>query len=271
MRFIIFKFLPKKLFSRLAGLLINLKLPWPLSTISVQIYTRIFNVDLSSASKPITDYACIGELFTRELKLGVRPLGQGLVSPLDGTLRGIRTFSNYSLEQIKGINYSIKSLLLEENFIKPFESGISLSFYLSPRDYHHVHAPFDMELLAYSHIGGTLWPVNDWALQNVAQLYCLNERVVFHFNSAKGLIVLVMVGAFNVGSIVCKYVERRSGTCYLQNPIFLKKGERLAHFAFGSSVIMLVEQGKFDLNDNSQPLKIVYGQSLERIKNQLSS
>lgn len=39
------------------------------------------------AEKPLADYASFNDFFTRRLKPGARPVGEGLVSPADGRLR----------------------------------------------------------------------------------------------------------------------------------------------------------------------------------------
>lgn len=263
------RFVPKNLLSLLIGKVVNLPLPPPLSTLSVNWFKRFFKIDLSEATE--SKYRSIGELFVRELKAGSRPVGAEPVSPVDGTLRNFGPIQNGELPQIKGKNYSVERFLGDRELAQRFAQGYYFNFYLSPPDYHHVHAPVGAEVTKYIHIPGKLWPVNDWSISNIDELFVVNERVVILLKSAFGMVAVVMVGATNVGSISLNFdKEFRSNRFRLTrgNPqsssvqgVQVKAGDRLGTFHMGSSVVVLFEKEP-QLNELIVPLKIKFGTSL---------
>ena len=70
------------------------------------------------------------------------------------------------------------------------------------------------------HIPGKLWPVNDWSLANVNELFSINERVVTYIESPQGLVAVVMIGATNVGKISVVYDSFISNTAGSTRLIF---------------------------------------------------
>ena len=50
--------------------------------------------------------------------------------------------------------------------------------YLSPADYHHIHAPAGLAIAERVHIPGRLLPVLEAYAAHVKGLFTLNERVV---------------------------------------------------------------------------------------------
>ena len=70
---------------------------------------------LSEVAEPdLHKYPNLAQFFYRELKTGVRPLDpnpHALLSPADGTVLQFGTIDNGEVEQVKGITYSVDSLL----------------------------------------------------------------------------------------------------------------------------------------------------------------
>ena len=59
--------------------------------------------------------------------------------------------------------------------------GVNLSYaniYLSPRDYHHYHAPCDLSVLQALYIPADLYSVAKKFLLKIPNLYAKNERVI---------------------------------------------------------------------------------------------
>ncbi|MEY4125456.1 MAG: Phosphatidylserine decarboxylase proenzyme, partial [Pseudomonadota bacterium] len=75
------------------------------------------------------------------------------------------------------------------------------TLYLSPRDYHRIHMPIAGKLLRMIHVPGDLFSVNPTTARGVPGLFARNERVVCEFETEKGPMVLVLVGATIVGSM----------------------------------------------------------------------
>ena len=244
--------LPKNYLSYFLGRLAAIELPRPFSSYLVRLFAYFFKIDDSSASKPASDYRSIAEFFIRDLKQYHISNESRLISPVEGTLRSFGKIENGLIPQVKDIDFHIKDLLGHEQYAQYFSQGLYFNLYLSPRNYHQVHAPLTGEIIASTHIPGTLWPVNDWSLNNVKDLFCINERIVTYFDSELGKAALVMVGATNVGSMTVVYDNWITNNMAMPakerlalssreyaNPIAISRGEKLGKFHLGSSVILL--------------------------------
>lgn len=244
--------LPRNLLSYWIGKLVLVKRPRMLAELSVRLFIRFAKIQLEEAEHPLETYRCIGELFTRTLKPGIRPIQGYLASPVDGIHRASGRIINSRLPQVKNKTYSVSSLLGESDYASRFESGSYVNLYLSPRHYHRVHAPISGSILGYSYIPGTLWPVNDWSLQTIDQLFCINERVAVHITTEQGLVTVVMVGATNVGKISLSFTSLLTNQspllttqpvhALLEVPVPITIGDELGVFHMGSTVVLLFEQ-----------------------------
>jgi phosphatidylserine decarboxylase len=248
------RYVPKNHLSRAVGRLVHARWPRPIARRLVRWFADTYQIDVDEAGKPIHDYASIGHFFTRDLREGLRPIEGELVSPVDGVLRAFGTVRDGRLEQIKGKDYTLARFLGDEGAARRYENGVFFNLYLSPQDYHHVHSPVGGTITRSLHIPGKLWPVNDWSLANVEELFSINERVVTWIASRFGEVAAVMIGATNVGKISVVYdsflsnvprSERRSRD--YTPPIPIAAGDRLGTFHMGSSVVLLFEPGRVDL------------------------
>ena len=247
MQFLV-KYLPRRQISSVVGWLAALQLPTFFSQRLIAWYCKRYRVETHELACDISEFHSLAQFFVRDLKAGARPQSAGLTSPCDGELRSVQTIRGAHLEQVKGITYGLAELLGSQASAARFEGGNCFNLYLSPRDYHQVHAPIDARIRSISYIPGSLWPVNDWALLNVAGLFCRNERVVIELESSLGLIALVLVGAFNVGSIrlACAELttnrfERRGRDVPVRGEGMTAKGDKLGAFHLGSSVVLLTQ------------------------------
>lgn len=62
----------------------------------------MYDCHLDEMRDPLESYKNLGEFFTRHLKEGVRPMGDGMVSPVDGRVLIFGEVKDYQVEQIKG-------------------------------------------------------------------------------------------------------------------------------------------------------------------------
>lgn len=249
------RYVPKNHLSRLMGRLVHARLPRPVARRLVRWFANTYQIDVDEAGKPLHDYPSIGHFFIRDLGEGLRPVESDLVSPVDGTLRNFGAVENGKLEQVKGKTYTLARFLGDEANASRYENGSYFNFYLSPQDYHHIHSPVSGSIVRSVHIPGKLWPVNDWSLANVEELFSINERVITYIDSAFGLVAVVMIGATNVGKISVVYdsfisnaadVDRTVARDYDQ--IRIEAGARLGTFHMGSSVVVLFEPGRIPLD-----------------------
>jgi phosphatidylserine decarboxylase len=231
--------------SAFLGWLAAVRVPTALRLPLLRWFAGRYKLDLSEAAAPLESFESIAALFTRTLRPGARPIGTGIVSPVDGRLRSVSTISSDSLEQIKGVNYRIADLVGNQALASSLQGGVLLNLYLAPHNYHRVHAPLDIKIKALRHIRGALFPVNDYALHNVAGLFARNERLVIEFSSEGGSGVFIMVGAFSVGSMSVSFdiIRTDSGCNSYRNyqDLALSRGSELGVFHLGSSVVVLLD------------------------------
>lgn len=249
------RYVPKNHLSRLVGRIVHLPLPPPIARRLVRWFADTYQIDVDAAGKAIEDYPSIGHFFIRDLREGLRPIEGPFVSPVDGVLRNFGTVTGGRLEQIKGKSYTLAAFLGDEANARRYENGAFFNLYLSPQDYHHVHSPVGGSITRSVHIPGKLWPVNDWSLANVDELFSINERVVTYVECSFGLVAVVMIGATNVGKISVVYDSFITNTAATTTPatrsydppMAIAAGDRLGTFHMGSSVVVLVEPGHLDL------------------------
>jgi len=107
---------------------------------------------------------------------------------------------------------------------------------LSPADYHRVHSPVTGTIIGKTHIPGKTYPVNEFGLKTTRKALSRNERLITYIMHRHGIVSLIKVGAMNVSSI--RYTEPLSP--------HLNRGDELAYFEFGSTVVLLVENESFE-------------------------
>jgi phosphatidylserine decarboxylase len=249
------RYVPKNHLSRTIGRLVHARLPRPVARRLVRWFARTYQIDVDAAGSHIDEYPSIGHFFIRDLREGLRPIESDFVSPVDGVLRNYGLVTDGRLEQIKGKTYTLARVLGDDEHARRYENGAFFNMYLSPQDYHHVHSPVGGKIVRSVHIPGKLWPVNDWSLANVNELFSINERVVTYVECALGLVAVVMIGATNVGKISVVYDSFISNAGGTNNnvtrnydpPIDIAAGARLGTFHMGSSVVMLLEPGRVDV------------------------
>ncbi|MEE3743752.1 phosphatidylserine decarboxylase [Campylobacter porcelli] len=234
-------------FSNYFGLVAHYKFPKWLQNAINSWYVKKFKIDMSEFN-PINSYDSLNALFTRKLQ-APRPLGDGFVSPSDGLCLECTKGNNLKAYSIKSKEYKIDELL-----DKSLEDGELdgefdyLNIYLSPRDYHHYHAPCDMDILSLNYTPGTLFSVAKSALLKHDNLYALNERVVLKARLKNGkLIWMVFVGALNVGKMKFDFEPRIQTNSNLTKALYkydnlsLKKGEHIGNFDLGSTIVIITQ------------------------------
>lgn len=254
------------------GRLLHVPLPGPLARALVRFFVGTYDIDVDAAGKPLEAYPSIGHFFIRDLAEGLRPIEGDFVSPVDGKLRNFGVVTDGLLEQVKGKTYTVASFLGDEVAAKRYVDGAFFNLYLSPQDYHHVHSPVSGGIEASIHIPGKLWPVNDWSLANVDELFSVNERIVTYIESNLGRVAVVMIGATNVGKISVVYDDiisnrprkHRTTPRTYDPPFPIAAGDRLGTFHMGSSVVMLIEPGRIDLAKVRVQIgkKVQYGEAI---------
>lgn len=249
--------LPQRLLTQLAGALGNCRWPW-LKNYLIRYFIGRFDVDMHSAiiENPY-DYPNFNSFFTRQLKPEARPIAEGkesIACPVDGSISQIGNIHENRIIQAKGFDYSLISLLGgNEQLAHLFENGKFATLYLSPKDYHRVHMPFDGKLRETLFIPGRLFSVNTETTENVPQLFAKNERLVCIFDTELGPMAVILVGAMLVGSIETVW-HAKTDTNKITRETYasslkLAKGQELGLFKMGSTVILLFANNKISWLD----------------------
>lgn len=224
-------------------------------------------IDLTEAERVIGEYRCFGDIFVRRLNAECRPIDRSadsIVSPVDGSLSAIGTAEQGGMIQAKGINYRLEDLLRSRQLARQLEGGAFITLYLSPRDYHRVHCPLAGRVTAIHHISGTLLPVKPYMVNNLSGLFARNERIVFELQTELGTMALVCVAAAGVGNISVE-IPTPGGNSHLPpGGVALQKGDEMAVFNLGSTVILVFEPGRVLLESMRPRQQIRMGQVLAR-------
>ena len=251
------KLLPKNLVSRVAGELAELPLPPGARGVVNRTFAQLAGIDLSEAERAPESYPSLNAFFTRHLKPGARPIDsrdpEVLVSPVDGRITQFGPIVEDTLIQAKGREYTLTSLLDSGLEAARFRGGSYATIYLSPRDYHRIHCPISGQVTKVSYIPGQLFPVNNFSVQRVDELFAINERLIsFIETPAMQRAAVVKVGATCVGKISLSYHPilsnqpfRRRQDIELDASVEVAHGDELGLFNLGSTVIVLIANPDF--------------------------
>jgi phosphatidylserine decarboxylase len=233
----------RRTLSRLVGWLSDLRLPHALRAPLYRGYANAYGVDLSEVRGELGEHESFGAFFVRHLAPGARVFPSDpdlLPSPCDGTLQEVGEIRSGTILQAKGRPYPVRELLGGVAAEVALDGGHAWTIYLSPRDYHRVHAPVEGELVEAVWLPGERYSVAPKVLLGRAKVLSVNERCAMRIETSRGPLLLVMVGALNVGRIKVVGVER-SGR--LDPPRGLARGDELARFEMGSTVVLIAPPG----------------------------
>jgi phosphatidylserine decarboxylase len=227
-----------------------------------------YDVDMSQAVQPDpTAYQHFNAFFTRKLRADARtadPDPHALLCPADGRISQSGRIENGRIFQAKGQSYTAAELLGDQLSAEPYRNGSFVTVYLSPRDYHRVHMPWDGDLVETVHVPGRIFSVAPFAVADIPRLFARNERLVCHFSSPQGPFVSVMVGAILVSSVatvwdglvIPPYAHAIRRHDARQRHVQLERFAEMARFNMGSTVILLFPEGAS--LDTLQPQQLVH-------------
>ena len=247
----------------------------------IRRFVDIYKVDIEEADLAVPDgFLTFNDFFTRQLVDGARPIDSAadtIVSPVDGTVSAAGSIDSNMMLQAKGLHYSLSDLLMTDiEDADNFNNGDFATLYLAPNNYHRVHCPLSANLVAARYVPGALYSVNESTVSLLPNLFARNERLICHFIGDSGRMILVFVGALNVGSISTPWTgqirPRRKGVVQdidilkRGQPNKLHKGELLGWFNMGSTVIILLPPLACQFSPElARGKKIRMGQSIGRM------
>lgn len=249
--------LPQHFLSRIVYALMRSEIKWVKNAL-INLISRIAGINYSEALSPDpADYASFNAWFTRELKPGARvfdPDPSAFICPCDGKISETGSLQDNRILQAKGKHYSLEDLLADDPVCVQLKGGYFSTIYLSPRDYHRVHMPWTGRLLRMIHVPGRLFSVAPYTVRQVPRLFARNERVISVFETDKGPMVMVLVGAMLVsstetvwaGEVTPNRNKDISVTDYSGRDVSLSRGDEMGRFNMGSTVILLMPPGTID-------------------------
>ncbi|WP_062263295.1 archaetidylserine decarboxylase [Endozoicomonas arenosclerae] len=270
-------FLPHHLISRAVYCFVESTCP-KFKNALIRRIIKQYDVDMSEAERENPEeYLHFNDFFTRSLKEGMRPLPEDeslIVSPADGEVSQLGDIRDGRVFQAKGHDYSLIELLGGDSDLgQEFMGGKFATIYLSPRDYHRVHTPFGGTLRKMIHVPGRLFSVNQGTVENIPNLFARNERVVAIFDTERGPMAVIMVGAMIVASIETVWAglvtpQRKKVRTFEYGDdsaehVSLKRGDEMGRFKMGSTAIVLFGKDQIDwLEQYEAGSKIKMGQAL---------
>lgn len=259
----ILRVLPRVRITRAVGRLADAAISARVSSTVVGIFSRAYAVDLDEAVHPEGGFESFDAFFTRRLRDGARQItapADVVVSPSDGRLEAIGPITKDGRFQIKGRDYRADELLGSGDEATRYEGGSFAVIYLSPRDYHRVHAPVGGEVHAIRSMPGDLFPVNAIGERHVPSLFSINRRVAIPIDSpTHGRVTVVMVGAMIVGRITVPMLDHHDveiGTHRLEPAYALDRGGELGVFHLGSTAVVFTEPGVPPLGRDLGPIRL---------------
>lgn len=245
-----------KVVSRTTGRIAKHKL----SRLFIPRFAKLYQINVEEAERALEEYPSLNEFFSRRLKQGARPIDaqeDSVISPVDAVITGIGTIKDGTILNIKGQTYTIAEMLGETEDTKAYLNGSYVVLYLSPTDYHRIHAPISGTIVKHVHHRGKVYPVNDFGLRHMKRVLSRNERLITYLRQGKAEIAVVKVGALNVASIQLSDQLKSSS---------VQKGDELAYFEFGSTVVLLFNEGSVRLGTElKEGTRVRMGEGIGRL------
>lgn len=250
-------------YSALVGWGAGKPLPSRLRGLAYRAFARAVGANLDEVELALGGYPSLGDFFARRLRRGAREVDSApsaIISPCDGVLAARGTAVAGALVQAKGRTYQLAELVADAELAACLTGGPYATIYLSPRDYHRVHAPVDARIEGYDYLPGALWPVNPRVAARRDGLLVRNERVVIRMNAgALGRVALVMVGAAGVGNIrlaaalgaagdSAQWRAAREPRRVELGDAEVRRGDELGAFRLGSTVVLVFEPHAVELS-----------------------
>lgn len=256
LNFLLTNRIPRRLATVFLGWWSRIENPWVVGA-SLWLW-KVFAPELDLSEARTTGFRTLRECFIRELRPGLRPLAIAqdvIVSPCDAVVGAVGRPDGDTLIQAKGLEYSLRELLGDEELAQRHRTGSFVTLRLKSTMYHRFHAPADCRVSEVVHIAGDTWNVNPIALARVERLFCRNERAVLplELESHRAALTLVAVAAIGVATLRLHCLGTSLGLHYggpsrIPCEARYEKGQELGWFEQGSTIIVLAGPG-FTLAD----------------------
>jgi phosphatidylserine decarboxylase len=252
------------------------RLKIPTRRLRLSLYRNVFGkkyppgLDEREAEMPLWAYPSLNAMFTRGIKPAFRPMPLGtpqFLCPCDGTVQDIGRVEHGKILTLKGIQYTLASLLPQTD-IRPFENGHYAIIFLSPIDCHRIFSPQDGYLHEAIHVPGYRLLVHPPYQRPEYPVYALNERMILRFSTSLGPCLVVMVAGWGVGNITLPLApdfrprprSRTTASKTWSPPAPVKRGDWVGTFELGSTAVLIAPPGVNVASLVSPNEKVKYGQ-----------
>ncbi len=206
---------------------------------------------------PIGGFTSFNDFFTRSLKPGARKIdgfydNAVVVSPADGTINMINNDLKMDTQiPTKGqMTLNLNALLGNSQYAKAFVGGTALAVFLKPDNYHHYHAPVTGVVVeSKEKVGDRLFGMPDIPdmINNGNVAYNKDYSVFENFRHGYliieteefGYVGMISIGLQTIGSVV---FEEHLKNVTNEAPLKINKGDKVGHFAYGGSTVLLIFQ-----------------------------
>jgi len=258
----------------MAALAIRLsRLNIPSKRLRLRLYRTIYGkkyaaLNEAELEQPLWAYPSFNALFTRGVRPELRPIPESadqFFCPCDGKIQDIGQIKEDKLLTVKGIPYTVGSLLAGMES-RPFHNGNFAIIFLSPSDCHRIFSPQDGTIEEIVHVPGYRLLVHPPYQRKEFPVFTLNERVILRLKTPLGECVLVLVAGWGVGNITLPLDRdfrprlRRMNHKTYRPPLDVKRGEWLATFELGSTAILITEPAGEVVTHVGAEEPIKYGQ-----------
>jgi phosphatidylserine decarboxylase len=225
--------------SKTVSALLGARFDSPKSRKKIAALAAIPGCRADEAEKPLDQYASFNEFFTRSLRAGSRPIGEGVVSPADGRLMLYLSTDADRPFPLKGAVKNLREVF--DHAAPPGRYDIAV-FRLAPVDYHRFHFPVAGVPEAPVRIPGPLASVSPYCLRhNLAWLWTNKRELTVLHTENMGDVLCLAVGATGVGAIYQTYEPGKA----------VEKGAEHGYFGFGGSTVMtFFEPGRVKLAED---------------------
>ncbi|MEI4769472.1 phosphatidylserine decarboxylase [Psychrobacillus sp. FJAT-51614] len=203
-------------------------------------YIKYFNISLQEITSNMDDFSSLHDFFIRHVKNESRPIigsEKAIISPVDATVEKIGDITAEGIFHVKGKTYTLHNMLGSEKIAEQYVRGKYIVLYLSPAEYHRIHAPVNGKVIRQYVLGKKSYPVNKWGLMYGKNTISGNYRLLTELEMPNNKnCFFIKVGAMFVNSIELtnKSVE-------------WSKGEEVGYFSFGSTVVMFFSEESIEI------------------------
>ncbi len=233
------------------------KTPW--TKFKIKKFVKDYHIDDSEFEKNLYEFSSFNDFFIRRLKPSSRPIANTeAVIPADGRYLFYPNIAEAPGFIVKNQKFSLEMLLQNKELADRYAQGSLVIGRLCPVDYHRFHFPCDGVPGQSNSIKGSWFSVNPMALKKNIHILTQNKRTICEFETrAFGKVLLIEVGATNVGSIIQTY----------QPQALVQRGDEKGYFSFGASALLIlfepgVIQFSDDLSQQGMEIRCLMGQPM---------